>query len=103
MPSLSANQSAVLDLCGGVSAVSNPNLLGKTARIINQVCRMMMREARLSEQNQYIRFLTLNSPLKELTIPSILDPNSIVTVELPYDSVNDSRSDIPIVDRVDIN
>lgn len=64
---------------------------------------MMMREARLSEQNQYIRFLSLNAPSKECSIPSIVDPNSIVTCEILVDSVTDTWDDVQIVDRVDIN
>lgn len=62
-----------------------------------------MREARLSEQNQYLKFLPLTSPSRESSIPSISDPNSICTVELQVDSVNDTRVDIPIVGRLDLN
>lgn len=103
MPSLSANLSACLDLCGGVSSTEHPNIQGQSARILNQVARMMMREARLSEQNQYLRFLSLDSPSKEIGIPSISDPNSICTVELLSDDVNDTRIDIPIVGRLELN
>lgn len=102
MPSLSSNVSAVLDLAGG-SSTDHPNIIGKTARVVNQIARMMMREARLSEQNQYLRFLTLNSPAKESGIPSISDVNSIVMVELLTDSVSDVRCDVQIVDRLDLN
>lgn len=103
MPSLSSNLDAVLSLAGYSQQAQLPNALGQGARIINQVVRMMMREARLSDQNQYLRFLPLNSPQKEQSIPSIVDPNSICTVELVSDSINDSRTDIDIVGRLDLN
>lgn len=64
---------------------------------------MMMREARLSGQNQYLRFLTLNSPTKETSIASITDPDSVCTVELVVDSTNDVRADVAIVGRLDLN
>jgi hypothetical protein len=103
MPSLSSNLSATLDLCNSPNASEYPNILGKAARVLGQVARMMMREARLSDQNQYLRFLTLNSPTKEQSIPSIIDPNSICTVELLVDSTSDTRVDVPIVGRLDLN
>lgn len=103
MPTLGNNLSAMLSLAGYSQQAQLPNALGQGARIINQVARMMMREARLSEQNQYLRFLPLNSPQKEQPIPSITDPTSIVTVELVTDSVNDSRADVDIVSRPELN
>ena len=103
MPSLSSSIDGALVLCGDFDATLHHNLIGKTARIVNQIARMMMREARLSEQNQYLRFLTLTSPTKEQSIASISDPNSICTVELLSDDVNDSRTDVPIIDRLDLN
>jgi hypothetical protein len=103
MPTLSNHISAVLDLCGNPAASKYPNVVGQSARIINQVARTMMREARLSDQNQYLRFLTLNSPTKEKAIPSISDPNSICTVELLVDSATDSRVDVPIIGRLELN
>jgi hypothetical protein len=103
MPTLSENISGAIDLAGAVSSPKTPNLLGKTGRIINQIARTMMREARLSDQNQYLKFLTLTSPSKEQAIPSITDPNSICTVELSTDLANDVRMDIPIVGRMELN
>lgn len=103
MPTLSSNLDAMLALAGYNQSARLPNALGQGARIINQVARMMMREARLSDQNQYLKFLPLNSPQKEQSIPSIVDPNSICTVELLTDSVNDSRCDVDIVGRLDLN
>lgn len=103
MPTLGNNIDSALSLAGYNSPAQLPNALGQCARIINQVARMMMREARLSEENQYLRFATLNSPQKELTVPSIVDCTSICTVELLTDSTNDSRRDIDIVSRVDLN
>ncbi|SRR6266536_4277496 len=103
MPTLSENISASLDLCQAVSSVKYPNLIGKTGRIINGIARAMMREARLSDQNQYLNFLALTSPQKEQMVPSITDPSSICTVELLTDSVNDTRRDIQIVEREDLN
>lgn len=102
MPSLSQNVSAVLDLANA-SQVQDGNLLGKTARIVNQIARGMMREARLSGQNQYLKFLTLSSPSREQPVPTISDPNSIVTCELLVDAVYDYRVDIQLVDRVELN
>lgn len=90
-------------LAGYVESAQLPNALGQGARIINQIARTMMREARLSDQNQYLRFVTLNSPQKEVSVPSITDPNSICTVELLADSVNDSRIDVDLVGRLDLN
>jgi|SRR5882724_999597 len=104
MPNLSSNIAAALDLAGvSGPAAQYPNLLGRTGRIVNQVARAMMREARLSDQNQYIKFLPLTSPSKETSIPSISDPNSICLVELLTDSVNDGRVDIQIVNRNELN
>lgn len=62
-----------------------------------------MREARMSDQNQYLRFVTLNSPQKEVSIPQIVDCNSVCTVEIVVDSVNDSRQDVDLVGRLDLN
>ena len=103
MPTVSNILSATLGLCGTVDTTAHPNLIGQTARVINQISRLMMQEARLSDQNQYLRFLTLNSPTKEVAIPSIIDPNSIVTCELLVDDVTDSRQDIDIVGRLELN
>lgn len=103
MPTLSSNLDAMLGLAGYNQSAQLPNALGQGARIINQVARMMMREGRLSDQNQYLKFAVLNSPQKEVSIPQIVDPNSICTVELLTDSVNDSRRDVDLVGRLDLN
>lgn len=104
MPSLSANISAALDLAGVTGPTTQyPNIIGQSGRIVNQVARMMMREARLTDQNQYLKFLPLQSPSKETSIPSISDPNSICLVELLTDSTNDGRVDIQIVNRNELN
>lgn len=103
MPIVAESISAALDLCGVVDPAQYPNIVGKSHRIANQVARIMMREARLSEQNQYLRFLTLNSPSKEQAIPSIVDPNSICTVEVLSDVTTDSRADVEIVSRLELN
>lgn len=103
MPSLSENGSAALMLAGYVESAQLPNAIGTIFRIINQIARMMMRESRLSEQNQYLKHLPLNSPQKEQPIPSIVDPNSICSVEYLVDSTNDVRVDVDIVGRMDLN
>lgn len=103
MPTLSENGSAALMLAGYAESAQLPNATGTIFRIINQVARMMMREARLSEENQYLRFAPLNSPQKEQLVPLIVDCMSICTVELLTDLITDTRADIDIVSRVDLN
>lgn len=103
MPNLAENISGTLELAGVTDSTSYPNCLGRTGRIINQVARMMMREARLGDQNQYLQFKKLSSPGREQIVGSILDPNSICTVEIQSDQTSDSRIDIDIVSRTDLN